>query len=46
MDFDKLTIKSGEAVASAQELARRTGKARRVTGGLPRGMVVHRIDPF
>ncbi len=25
MDFDKLTIKSGEAVASAQELARRAG---------------------
>ena len=25
MDFDKLTIKSGEAVAGAQELARRAG---------------------
>src|SRR3954453_5833699 len=25
MDFNKLTIKSGEAVASAQELARRAG---------------------
>ena len=25
MDFNKLTIKSGEAVAGAQELARRTG---------------------
>ena len=25
MDFNKLTIKSGEAVAGAQELARRAG---------------------
>ena len=25
MDFNKLTIKSGEAVAAAQELARRAG---------------------
>jgi ATP-dependent Clp protease ATP-binding subunit ClpB len=25
MDFEKLTIKSGEAVAAAQELARRSG---------------------